>query len=312
MSTKNTSKAGAENSESTALANPGTNNVPAQSAPSFMAGAKDGKENIDRGDMIIPRVALMQSTHQEVEEDKVKAGQFWHTILEEDLGDAIDDLVIIHHSKRWNLWKPRHEGGGILARASDGRYWDKQFRGMEFEVAPSKDRPRHKVKWKISEDGEIGRDIGLGAWGSSDPENEDSQPAATLSHVLVCVSLSRLDMGPFVILLQRTAEKVGRNLLTKIGLDAAPIYGQVYRMGVKSDSNASGDYKQYSFTKNGWVPDKDLFDKLQAMFVQFDDAGVKYDDTTDAGDGDATGGGAGAGDAGAPDATERAGGRQRY
>lgn len=278
----------ASGAESTSVVAP-TNNA---NLPAFMAGkGASGKGNIDQSDMVIPRVALMQSTHEQVEEGKTKAGQFFHTITEEDLGSAIDDLVVVHHSKRYNLWKPRHEGGGILARASDGRRWDEQFRGMEFEIQPDKARPRHKVKWVISQDGHVSRDVGLGMWGSSDPENVDSQPAATLSHVLVCVRLSALHEGPFVVLLQRTAEKVGKGLLTKISLDPAPIYGQIYRMSAKADSSASGDFYQYNFVKNGHVPDEGLFLKLEEMFNRLEAQGVKYDDERAGDEGEAPGAG---------------------
>jgi hypothetical protein len=297
MAQKNKSTENASGSGSTELANLETS----ENLPAFMRGsAQDGKSNIDQGDMIIPRVALMQSTHDEVEEGKVRAGSFWHTILEEDVGTSIDDLVVVHHSKRYNLWKPRHEGGGILARASDGRRWDESFRGMEFEVQPDKMRPRHKVKWVIDNDGIVNRDVGLGAWGTSDPENPDSQPAATLSHVLVCVRLSRLDMGPFVVLLQRTAEKVAKGLLTKVNIDQAPIYGQVYRMSSKQESSPSGDFYQYTFAKNGYVPDQAIFEQLQDMFKKLDAQGVKYDDAQAGGEGDiaSTGGGAPAEDDG--------------
>lgn len=295
MAQNKKSSGGAGSGESTELANRETNNTTV--VPAFMAGAKTGKENIDRGDVIIPRVALAQSTHEWVEEGKVKAGSFFHTILEQDLGPNLDDLVIIHHSKRWNLWKPRHEGGGILARASDGRHWDEQFRGMEFEVQPDKNRPRHRVKWRIDEDGNVGRDVGLGAWGTSDPENPDSQPAATLSHVLVCVLLSRMHEGPFVVLLQRTAEKVARGLLGKVQADQAPIYGQVYRMGVKADSSPSGDYYQYTFSKNGHVPDEATFRKLQSLYEEFDRmTGMNIDERGGEGEGDANVGGGASGD----------------
>jgi hypothetical protein len=300
MAQKPKSNESAESGESTALANRETNSG---LVPSFMASAPSGKENIERGDMIIPRVALAQSTHEWVEEGKIRAGNFWHTVLEKDLGKSLEDLVIVHHSKRWNLWKPRHEGGGILARATDGRRWDESFRGMEFEVQPDKNRPRHRVKWRIDEDGQIGRDIGLGAWGTSDPDNPDSQPAATLSHVLIGVSLERLHEGPFVILLQRTSEKVARGLLAKVSADQAPIYGQVYRMSSKADSGPSGDYQQYVFNKNGYVPDEATFNRLMAMNEEFTRmAGINIDERGGEEEG-ASGGGGGApsGDGGASD-----------
>lgn len=262
--------------------------------------ASDGKENISQQDIIIPRIALMQSVSDEVTEGLASAGNFFHTILEEEFGDLIDDLVIIHHRKVYNLWQPRHMGGGILARATDGENWDPQFRGMEFEVAPYKDQPRKKVKWSIGTspaEYAVNRDTGLGAWGSMDPDNSDSQPAATLSHQLLCVSLSRLSIGPFVVLLQRTGEKVARGLLGKVKVDPAPIYGQVYKMSSKTQSSPSGDYFNYAFSKNGHVPDEGLYLQLQEMHRKY--AELNYNTNADKDD-DLPAGGDG-GDGGASD-----------
>jgi hypothetical protein len=276
MAQKNGSKGNASKEESTSLVSQETSS--GENLPAFMQDHKsEGKENIERGDLVIPRVALMQSVHKEVEEGKADAGNFYHTILEEDLGQSIEDLIIIHHSKRYMLWNPRHAGGGILARADDGKRWNPPFQNQEFEVAPLKDRPKYKVKWETGVF--VGRDQGLGAWGTSDPENPDSPPAATLVHVLVCVIASRLDLGPFVILLQRSAEPVGKNLVTKISLDAAPIYGQVYSLGQKIQGSPSGDFFQYTFTKNGHVRDEGMFHRLREEYQKFASMEFKYDDS---------------------------------
>jgi hypothetical protein len=242
--------------------------------------AGSGKENIDTEDMIIPRVALTQSLSDQVTEGLVGIGHFWHTILEEDLGETLEDLVVVHHSKRYVLWSPRHMGGGILARASDGRNWDKQFVGMKFEVQPSKDRPRHKVIWEI-DSAPVGRDVGLGAWGTTDPDEPDSPPAATLTHVLVCVLLSRPEIGPFTILLQRTAEKVGKDLVTKINLDQAPIYGQVYKLSCKDDKAGNNEFLNYKFTKNGHVGTEDEYEACKKWNDMFTELGVTVDDSKD-------------------------------
>lgn len=248
--------------------------------PDFMKQDEGkGKKNIDSGDMVIPRVALTQSLSEAVEEGKVAPGHFWHNLLEEDLGTELD-IVVVHHSKRYVLWSPRHMGGGILARASDGKNWDAQFVGEKFTVKPSKDRPRYEVTWEIDSP-EVGRDVGLGAWGTSDPAEPDSPPAATLTHVLVCFVPDRPEIGLFTILLQRTAERVGKDLLTKINLDKAPIYGQVYTVTAKTDNSASGDYFNYKFTKNGYVMDAELYEEFKKMNAQFDEEGVKVDDSKD-------------------------------
>lgn len=271
-----TSQKNAAASESNELVSAETNNA----LPAFMqadAAAKAGKENIDIADMIVPRMALMQALNEQVEQGLVSPGNFFHTILEESFGSELDDLVIYHHSKRYVLWSPRHMGGGILARASDGKHWDPQFIGQSFTVKPSKDRPRYEVQWEIK-DAAVGRDVGLGAWGTSDPENPDSPPAATLTHVLVCGLLSRPDIGPFTILLQRTAERVAKDLLTKINLDSAPIFGQIFKMSVKTDTGPSGDFYNYKFAKNGHIATLEEYEAAKRWNEVFTVHGVKTDE----------------------------------
>jgi hypothetical protein len=237
--------------------------------------ARMGKDNISTEDMIVPRVALMQAIHSEVQEGKAEAGHFFHTVMEEDLGAEVR-LIVIHHSKRYTLWRPRHEGGGVLARASDGVNWDQSG---EFEISPYKDRPKYRVK--LSTGRKVGPDSGLGRWGTLDPENPDSPPAATLTHVFVCVDADNIDRGPFVVLLQRSAMKVAKGLLSKINIDSAPIFGQVYRMSSRSESSASGDFNQYTFAKDGHVETAEMYNFLKEQHLTFVAAGVKFDEAAE-------------------------------
>lgn len=258
---------------------PATNKVPAVAGaaalPAFMQqDAGTGKENISRDDMIIPRVALTQAVSPEAIDGRCEVGHFWHTVLEEDLGETLD-VIVVHQSKRYTLWNPRHAGGGVLARASDGRTWDADFEG---EIQPYKDDKRKKVKFTIKAGEKVGRDIGLGKWGTLDPGNDDSPPAATLSYVLVCVAPDRPEMGPFVVLLQRSAEPVARQLLTKVNLDPAPLYGQVYTVASKDQASEQGGFKQYTFSKNGHVQDAEVYEAAKTLHEQFKSTEVKFDE----------------------------------
>lgn len=272
-----------------ALANVGATNLPA-----FMQGdaaSRAGKENIARDDMVVPRVALAQAVSPEVIEGRCENANFYHTVAEEDLGDVIDDLIILHHSKRYTLWNPRHAGGGVLARASDGAHWDQDF---DVEFAPFKDQPKLKVRYSAKAGDKVGRDVGLGKWGSLNPDDSDSPPAATLTHVLVCVSLSRIGMGPFVVLLQRSAEPVAKLLLSKVNIDPAPIYGQIYSMSAKPQPSANGDFNQYVFAKNGHVEDEGIYLWAKEQHEAFKALGVKVDEAQEQRDiPDADGGGGG-------------------
>lgn len=250
----------------------------AANLPAFMqqdAATASGKENISRDDMVIPRVALTQAVSDEATDGRCEVGNFWHTVLEEDLGPDLN-LIIVHQSKRYTLWNPRHSGGGVLARASDGKTWDSDFEG---EIQPYKDDKRKKVKFSVKAGDKVGRDIGLGKWGTLDPDNEDSPPAATLSYVLVCIAPDRPEVGPFVILLQRSAEPVARQLLTKINLDPAPLYGQIYTVGSKDQASDQGGFKQFTFAKNGHVQDAESYELAKTFHEQFQSTEVKFDES---------------------------------
>lgn len=258
--------------------------------------ARDGKENIDTSDMIIPRVGLMQAISPEVMDGRAASGNFFHTINEEDLGPKLK-IVMLHHSKRYTLWMPRHAGGGIIARASDGQHWDADF---SVEFAPYKDQPKKKVKYEAKKGDAVGRDVGLGRWGTMDPDNEDSGPAATLSHVFVARCLEHMELGPFVIFLQRSGEPVARQLLSKIQIANAPIYGQIFEMTSKQASGDSGDYNQYAFAKDGFVVDEAMYTEFKEQNGVYRRLGVKTNE--EAPDEGGNGGGGGGKEAAAPDA----------
>lgn len=235
--------------------------------PDFMRGDDQGKDSIDSSDLIIPRVALMQGISPAVMAGQAENGEFYHTINEEGMGSVLRVVPILHR-RQWTLWRPLHEGGGVIARASDGMHWDEDF---DVEVAPYKDMPKKKVRYTAKAGDVVSRDIGLGKWGSADPENPDAGPAATLSHILLFCSLEHLDMGPFVVFLQKSSERAAKMLLTKIKMDTkTPIYGQVYEMSkVNAQNNAGQEYNQYAFKRNGWVPSEELYRQFLEMHQMY-------------------------------------------
>lgn len=256
-----------------------------------MQNAASGKDNIGIDDLIIPRVALMQGISPPVMQGLAENAAFWHTINEEALGAELEVIAILHR-KQWTIWNPQHAGGGVIARSSDGKTWDADF---EAEVQVYKEKPKYKVKVSGKKGDPVGRDVGYGRWGTMDPENEDSGPMATLSHVVMMVAPERMDFGPFIVFLQRSSERVAREFLSKIQIDKAPIYGQQYVMGSRVVPNGAGqEYNQYTFRKNGHVQDEALFFELQSMHEQYKSASFRTNDENAAEDAPATGDGGGA------------------
>lgn len=244
-----------------------------------MAGAESGKDSYDASDLIIPRVALLQGISPAVMAGEAPNGHFWHTINEVDLGDSLRVVPILHR-KQVTLWNPLHMGGGVIARASDGAHWDSDF---DVQVAPYKEMPKKLVRYAAKKGDSVGManvvGSGLAAFGSADPENPEGPPAATLSHIFLFRALDDLDLGPFVVFMQRSSTPVAKDLLSKINLNKASIFGQVYTMGCKVKSNNAGqEFNQYTFKGAGWVPSQELFDEFQSQHLAFKTAAFRTND----------------------------------
>ena len=242
--------------------------------PAHMQGKQGkGMEHIDQDDLELPRISLLQAISPEVVDDHHAPGQFFHNIAEMELGDKLR-VVPIHISKSFILWRPRHEGGGILARAADGVNWDKP--DAEFEVHPFKDTPKLKVTWKTAE---TVKESGLDAWGSTNPDDEDSPPAATKMFNVVCHLPDYPGLSPAVITLQRASVKVANKLMSALMISEAPIFGTQFNcLAVADTNNAGQDFLNYKFKMDGFVEDEELFNKLEKLHEQFESMGVKIKD----------------------------------
>lgn len=250
---------------------PGVNAL-AEATPDFMKGyAGQGSENVPTSAVEIPRIKLLQALSPEVEQGDAKAGSFYHTLLEDSLGTALD-IVPVYMDTRYILWRPQDDGGGILARADDGVHWNPP--DASFNVMINK--KTKKVTWKTKPTVDAS---GLAAWGSFDPEDPASQPAATMMYNIVCCLPSLPDIGPVVVTLQRSAVRAAKKLMGKIKLSRAPSYGMVFSMESMKDTNSNNQsFYNYKFTSKGFVANKDLFEEYRRTYEQFKELGLQVRD----------------------------------
>lgn len=258
------------------------------SLPDFMKGhGGAGLEDIGQDDVETPRIKLLQGVSPEVEEfDTARSGNFWHALMERDLGSEIR-VVPLFIDRSAILWRPRWDGGGILARSSDMEKWSPS--NGQFEVKPVKGDSRSCI-WKT---GRTVAESGLLEWGSSVPWDPNSAPAATRMYNLVLAFPDHPDVIPGVVTLQRSSIRVARKLLGKMRVSRAPIYGTVFTLTRIKDVNPSGDeFWNYKFVSNGFVSDADQFRAYEEMHNQFKDTGLKVaDEDSLQGEGEATGDG---------------------
>lgn len=233
--------------------------------PSFMKDdvSKGMAQNIDSDDYEIPRLKLLQALSPEIEDGQGKAGQFYHNVLEEPLGETLT-VVPIFVFKSFILWNPRHEGGGILARAMDGVHWDNP--NGEFEVQPYKDNKK-KVTWRTAR---TVKESGLDQWGSTDPDDPQSQPAATRMINVLLEIVGRPEISPVLLTFQRSTIKYGKKFIGKLKMTNAPSFGIQFELSSFKDANKNGDeYWSMKMTSAGFVPNKDDYDRYSAMYDSF-------------------------------------------
>jgi hypothetical protein len=224
--------------------------------PAYLQGVADTtKDNFTSDDVAIPAIKLLQGTSPECQDfDAASPGVFWHTGLDIPLGK---ELVFIPCSRRrkYLLQAPLDDGQGVLARADDGETWD---RTGEWTVQVDK---KTKVQWKI--DNLSVEKSGLTEWGTYDPTDEDSPPAATLFYDYLVLIPDLMDAGPVVISLARSAiKKAKKGLNDKIALhknNGRPMQALMFLAKPVVENSPSGDFYNWSFTGAGFVQEEKVF-----------------------------------------------------
>lgn len=223
-----------------------------QSQPGYLDQYKGqaNQDNFDSSDVVMPRIKLLQGLSKEVETfDAAKAGLFWHTGFDVSLGDTVK-FVVCARKKKFLLTAPIDDGQGVLARADDFITWDRLGR-WDIKIKGKK-KP---VQWEIT-DANVEKS-GLANWGTYDPEDEDSPPAATLFYEYLVLLPDHLDLGPVMLSLARSQiKKAKKGLNDKIALHSSagrPMQALVFEMKSVVDNSPSGDFKNFHFSGLGFA-----------------------------------------------------------
>lgn len=232
-----------------------------ENVPAFLQGshAPNGSDNFDSDDVVIPRIKLLQGLSSEVEtHDAAKSGEFWHTGLDISLGKEFT-FIVADRRKKYLLTAPIADGQGVLARADDAKTWNTLGK-WNIKIKDVK----QPVTWEITNlDVE---ESGLTEWGTYNPNNPDSPPAATLFYDYLVFLPDHLDLGPAVISLARSqVRKAKKGLNDKISIhrnNGRPMQALVFKASSVEDSADGQDFKNWQFTSAGFVQDKELYDSI--------------------------------------------------
>lgn len=247
-------------------------NAISDAIPDFM---KDdigkGHEAVSASSVEVPRIKLIQKISPELDTfNNLRAGEFWHTILEQSLGTEVR-ICPIYIDERFILWRPQEDGGGILARADDGIHW---------HPAPATFNVKLKdgtaVTWRTEKTVAASR---LDQWGSQNPSNPDSPPAATRMFNMVVTFPDDPEMPPAVVTLQRSAVTVGKKFMGKLKITRAPSFGLIFKMGSVNETNKAGQgFLNYSFVGDGKVTDEAFYRSNRDWYEFFKAQGLAVKD----------------------------------
>jgi len=251
-----------------------------------------GSDNIDNEDVTIPRVKLAQGTTPEVKAGEIKEGSLFLNVTGEVLAAPGETLTVIPlvYAKEFILWKDQNfDGGGVFTRArrvfdkevNEYRYlWDKQNAAFENKI-----KGVLPVVWNtltyVDENG-------MDKFGSANPEDSDSHPAATAHHNYVVV-LPDFDMTVAALSLSNTAVKKAKDLNAMLKMGTAPWFARQFTVGTVDETNNDGQiYKNYSFKPAGFVEAQETFEYTKSLFESFSDKGFTVDQSDKEGGSDAT------------------------
>lgn len=90
-----------------------------QNLPATQSDAPMGFEDEEEGDLIVPRVKIVQSLSPERKEKLADEGDIINSLTKEKLQGKVFIPVFKFNNNIW--WKPRSEGGGIKCIAREGK-----------------------------------------------------------------------------------------------------------------------------------------------------------------------------------------------
>lgn len=240
----------------------------AMAVPDFMKGAVGAGNNIESTDLELPRIKLISPINPEVE-DGIPAGDFYHHIAQVSLSNKMT-VIPLYVFKSYMLWRPRKDGGGLLARADDGFNWNVQ---KAFDV---KLDGKKAVTWVTKATVE---ESGLHLWGSSDPGDDQSQPAATKMINVVAWIEEYPELSPVVIPLQKGHLKAGTRLVSLLAMGAVPCFGRRFEFSSEKTNNRDGEeYYNYKIRGIGFVQDEDAFNHYKSLNESMSKLTIKVGD----------------------------------
>jgi len=259
--------------------------LPLDSRPAHLptvAQENMGMGNLDKDDYKTPRIILLQGLSPELELHPGVAlkDNFWHTGMNISLGKEFIFVPCLVN-KRVILFRPRgDQGGGILAFSKDGKNWDT---GGDKTFSVKLKGKKEPVKWATGKNVLSSR---LCDFGSSDPDFDNSAPAATTIYEYLAYLPKHPELSPCVISVSKTGLPNGKSFNTSLALltrSGTPTFGIAVKCSTEDMHNDDGNWTVPSFNPVGKVK-KETYDICKEYSDKYSDYNVEYQDEAPATD----------------------------
>lgn len=242
-----------------------------EAIPDWMTGkAGLGTEALSGSAFSPPRLKMSQALSPELETMAgLKAGNFFNSMSEMVYGEKVE-IIPCFLTESYLLFAPRIPGstGGLLARADDGVHWN--VPQGQFEV--TLDKKGNKAVWKMAP---TVAQSGLANWGTFDPSDKNSPPAATHSINLVCLVASDLNSGPMVFSFVRSALKNGKKFASNLKMSRVPAFGRLFELSAAKVNGPAGDYYEPRTKAIGFVQDQSVYKLAESVYEMSAERGVQ-------------------------------------
>jgi DNA polymerase I-like protein with 3'-5' exonuclease and polymerase domains len=238
-----------------------------------------GFGNIDATDMIIPRLKLLQGLSPEVKENPREffQGEFYHSALGECMGPSLK-VIPLQIRKSHELWAPRDSGEGLLASCNDGVHWDKPHTKFRVRIKG------REIVWDTK--GSL-EESGLDQFGTSDPGNSKSPPAARLTYRIAFWLMDHPELSPVMMITSRTASVSTKEMVSRMLArhnKRIAFFTQLYDMQAVERQKASNEWYVPIWRGLGQIEDRDLIEDMEARALSMRTMNIRTDDMRPADD----------------------------
>lgn len=191
-----------------------------------------GNANVNQEDLQIPRIKILQFISDEVKRgtesyiDGAQPGMFINTVTNE-LSEKLY-VINVDYDKRWNLWKTRTAGGGLLASCKTAAEANEALAlAAETDGIKLDDTARIEKTYEIVE---------------------------TPEHACLLINPETGETSPAVIDMPSTKQKVSKKWNSVLAGMVGDRWAHVFELEATLETNKRNeDYYNYAFKDIGWA-----------------------------------------------------------